>query len=126
MLQLIITVSEKNWSSNLSQGEFQIINYFYISDNVRQFTKMFPSRRSQFLPMLSSFFSSPFFIGLLVGFSLHLYSRGLGQIKEDVGIERSIVTGEKKQAFFPTKENDNKNKEENENFVRPRFVKVRI
>ena len=88
---------------------------------------MFPFRRSQIFPMVSSFFSSPFFLGLLVGFTLHLYSRGLEQVKEDGGIERSIVSGEKKQTFLQTKENDNKKKDKNEiTFVRPRFVKVRI
>jgi hypothetical protein len=87
---------------------------------------MFPFRRSQVFPILSSFFSSPFFIGLLVGFSLHLYSRGLGKAKEAGGIERSIVAGEKKEAFLPTKDKE-KTKEENEKtFARPRFVKVRI
>jgi hypothetical protein len=78
--------------------------------------------------MMLSFCSSPFFLGLLVGFTLHLYPRGFGQIMKDGGIERSVMTGEIKEAFLPSKENDNnKKKDENEKpFVRPRFLKVRI
>ena len=88
-----------------------------------------PCRRSQTLPMLSNFCSSPFFLGLLVGFCFHIYSTEFGQGRqEDIVVSSSDVISETKQAFIPILNTfKEKDKDESEKvFVRPRFVKVSL
>lgn len=85
------------------------------------------SRRSQVYTVMTSFCSYPFLLGLLVGITLHLYSRGLGQLGGGGGIERGPEkTREVKQDFLPILNKETKKEEEvkEKTFVRPRFVKV--
>ena len=90
-------------------------------------SKMPSCRRSQTLPMLSNFCSSPFFLGLLLGFCFHIYSTEFGQGRqEDFADSSSDVVSDTKQAFIPILNTfKEKDKDESEKvFVRPRFVKV--
>jgi len=75
--------------------------------------------------MLTAFFTSPFFLGLLVGFSLHLYTRGSGEVREDGAVEKASITGLKKEAFLQTQDIEKEVKKDKieKTFVRPRFVK---
>jgi len=85
-----------------------------------------PCRRSQTLPMLSNFCSSPFFLGLLLGFCFHIYSTEFGQGRQEDFVDSSSdVVSDTKQAFIPILNTfKEKDKDESEKvFVRPRFVK---
>ena len=85
---------------------------------------MMRARRSQVLPFLANFFSSPFFLGLLIGYSLHLFTRKSAKIRLD-DVDRSHHAGEPLGGDLPTiiRETENKNQEKEKTFVRPRFVK---
>ena len=78
---------------------------------------------------MSSICSSPFLLGLLMGFILHLYSWEVVQ----GGVTEGIVvlpkqTEDKEQLIPPTINKETKAKKEGseKSFVRPRFVKVRV
>jgi len=84
------------------------------------------SRRSQVYTRMSSICSSPFLLGLLMGFMLHLYSWEV----EQGGVTEGIVvlpkqTEDKEQLIPPTINKETKAKKEGseKSFVRPRFVK---
>jgi len=87
---------------------------------------MIRARRSQVLPFLANFFSSPFFLGLLIGVSLHLFTKESAESRlDDVG--KSHYAGEPLESDLPSiineKDKKNQDKEKEKTFVRPRFVK---
>jgi hypothetical protein len=73
--------------------------------------------------MMANFFSSPFFLGLLVGFTLHLYNRDAVRIRKDG--DEGLLVGEKLQSdiLSHVSEEEKKKPEKEKSFVRPRFVK---